>query len=267
MAVPTTIALYASPPSSVCSTTHQINAHASCDFELNSRPSSSATSTASSSQKTIVGGLSCLFSSSSVKHASSSSSSFSGGGEDLGSLWHDRGEEMKELSLSSSFRYSPSKFGGGSYLKRDQSPVSVLQGPFSCSSNGGVGSARSPPMRISRDKNFDISFRGNANVLFNGFIRNALGSCVDYDSPSSEADSDGSIDKGSSSSVIVDELTFNMEDSFVGGNVEPRAKELLLGAQMRHKIFFDDFVIKAFHEAEKAHRGQVRLNMDLHYVF
>ncbi|EEF40989.1 guanosine-3',5'-bis(diphosphate) 3'-pyrophosphohydrolase, putative [Ricinus communis] len=116
-----TIALYASPPSSVCSAPHpcQINSHGSYDFDLNSRSSSTASSSASSTQKSIVGGLSCLFSSSSVKHAS-----FSGDREELGSLWHDRGDELKELS--SSFRYSPSKYlGGGSYIKRDQSPISM----------------------------------------------------------------------------------------------------------------------------------------------
>ncbi|XVF25222.1 hypothetical protein REPUB_Repub13aG0194500 [Reevesia pubescens] len=239
-----TIALYASPPSSVCSTPHQINisSHASYDFDLNSRSSSSTSSTtaSSSSQRPIVGGLSCLFSSPSVK-----SSFSSGGGEDLGSY---RGEELKELS--SSFCYSSSKFGGSS-LKTNQSPVSVFQGPVSCSSS-------SPPMRIVREKggdgNFQGSFRsGGTNGLFNGFIRGALGSCIDYDSPSFEAQTSGG----------VDELPFTMEDNFVEEvNSDPYAKDLLLDAQMRHKIFCEDFVIKAFYEAEKAHRGQMRATGD-----
>lgn len=256
MPVPT-IALYASPPSSVCSTPHpcQINSHASYDFELNSRSSSPASSTASPSQKPIVGGLSCLFSSQSVKHASSSSS-FSGGGEELGSLWHDRGDEM---NLSSSLCYSHY-----SSLKRDhQSPVSVFQGPVSCSSSG-VGSSRSPPVRIARERNGDVlvqaSIRGGSHGLFNGFVRNALGSCVDYDSPSFEVHS-GALGVDSSS-VLVDELTFNMEDSFVDAKTEPYARELLLYAQLKHKIFCEDFVVKAFYEAEKAHRGQMRASGD-----
>lgn len=260
MAVPT-IALYASPPSTVCSTPHpcQINAHASYDFELNSRPSSTAASpSASSTQKPpTVGGLSCLFSSPTVRHAS-----FSGGDrEELGSSWHDnRWEELKELS--SSFRYTPSKYLGGSCMKRDQSPVSVLQGQVSCSS--------SPPMRIARERgcgggdlgfqsSIHGSFRGGAHGLFNGFVRNSLGSCVDYDSPTLQVRSDG-IDVGSSS-VAVDELTFNMEDSFMEANYEPYAKDLLSGAQVRNKIFCEDFVIKAFYEAEKAHRGQVYIEI------
>lgn len=255
MVVPT-IALYASPPSSVCSTPHpcQINAHATYDFDVGSRSSSPASSTASTSQKPVVGGLSCLFSSHSVKHASSSSS-FSAGGEELGSLWHDRGEE-----LSGSFRYSPSKFNGAS-LSRDQSPVSVFQGPVSCSSSGVSGSARSPPTRIAREKsssgdiNLQNSYRGGSSGLFNGFVRGALGSsCVDYDSPSFEVRGEVG-----SSTALVDELTFNMEDGFLESNSEPYAKDLLLAAQSRHKIFYEEFVVKAFYEAEKAHRGQVSL--------
>ncbi|XP_022721595.1 probable GTP diphosphokinase RSH3, chloroplastic isoform X2 [Durio zibethinus] len=223
--VVSTIALYASPPSSVCSTPHQINinSHGSYDFDLNSRSSSSTSSAtaSSSSHRPIVGGLSCLFSSPSLKSSFSSN-----GGEDLGSY---RGEELKELS--SSFCYSSSKFGGSS-LKSNQSPVSVFQGPVSCSSS-------SPPMRI---------VRGGSNGLFNGFIRGALGSCIGYDSPSFESQSSG----------CVDELPFTMEDNFMEEvDSNPYAKELLLGAQMRHKIFCEDFVVKAFYEAEKAHRGQV----------
>ncbi|XP_012068876.2 probable GTP diphosphokinase RSH2, chloroplastic [Jatropha curcas] len=252
-----TIALYASPPSSVCSAPHpcQINAHATYDFDLNSRSSSTASSSASSSQKSVVGGLSCLFSSSTAKH-----SSFSADREELGSLWRDRAEDLKELS--GSFRFSPSKYIGGSSLKRDQSPISVLQGPVSCSS--------SPPMRIARERSTDVgfqssihgSFRSGANGLFDGFVGHALGSCVDYDSPAPTFEVPNTVNDMGSSSVAVDELTFNMEDTFVEANNEPYAKDLLLGAQLRHKIFCEDFVIKAFYEAEKAHRGQVRASGD-----
>ncbi|XP_052182274.1 probable GTP diphosphokinase RSH2, chloroplastic [Diospyros lotus] len=235
MVVPT-IALYASPPSSVCSTPHpcQINSHASYDFDLNGRSSSSSSSTASSSQKPVVGGLSCLFS---VKHASSAS--YSNGSEELGSLWHDRGDE-----LSCSFRCTPYSSLGSS-MRRDQSPVSVLQGPVSCS--------RSPPMRIARensvgDLNLQVSVRSGTSGLFNGFVRHALGSCVDYNSLDVHAS--------------LEELPFNMEDTFMESKPEPYAKDLLLGAQLRHKIFHDDLVVKVFYAAEKAHRGQVRASGD-----
>ncbi|XP_061342888.1 probable GTP diphosphokinase RSH2, chloroplastic [Gastrolobium bilobum] len=244
-----TIALYASPPSSVCSTPHpcQINAHATYDFELGSRSSSPASTTAAStSQKPVMGGLSCLFSSPAtvaVKHVPLSSS-FSGSVEE---------DELKELS--SSFSYSPSKFGGSSW-KRDQSPVSVFHGPVSCSSCSTVRSVRSStPVRIGCE-------RGGTNGFFDGFVRNALGSCLDYDSPSFKVHRGGDLDVGASSSVLVDELTFNLEDTFVDGDFEPYAKKLLLGAQLRHKIFCEEFVIKAFCEAEKAHRGQMRASGD-----
>ena len=244
MGVPT-IALYAGPPSSICSTHPcQINAHSSLDFEIGSRPSS-ASSTASASQKSVAGGLSCLFSASPVRHVSSTTS-FSGCGEELGSLWHDRGEE-----LSSSFRYSSSKYLGSS-LARDSSPVSVFQGPVSCCSSGVGSTAKSPPISISREKsgesNFQSSIGVGSNGFFNGFLRNASGSYLDVHRNALDV---------SSSAVLMDELTFNLEDGFGECTSEPYAKDMLLGAQIRHKIFLDEFVIKAFYEAEKAHRGQV----------
>ncbi|KAE9584751.1 putative GTP diphosphokinase [Lupinus albus] len=241
-----TIALYASPPSSVCSTPHpcQINAHASYDFELGSRslspPSQSAASTLQ--KPAVMGGLSCLFSSSAVTKHVPLSSSFSGpAGDELGS-------ELKEFS--SSFSYSPSKFIGPPSWKKDHhhhSPVSVFHGPVSCS-NSTVGSS---------SRSCTSSSIPGTSGFFDGFVRNALGSCLDYDSPSFKVDHDGGGGGGD-----LDELTFNLEDTFVEGGFEPYAKKLLLGAQLRHKIFYEEFVIKAFCEAEKAHRGQMRASGD-----
>ncbi|KAH7858254.1 hypothetical protein Vadar_021770 [Vaccinium darrowii] len=228
-----TIALYASPRSSICSTPHhhQINAQ---DSTVRSPP-----------QKPTVGGLSCLFSSPSVKHASSSS--YSSGVED--SVY--RGEE-----LSSSFRFSPYC----SSLKRNQSPVSVFQGPLSCS----------PPLRVAREKmaadwKVPESVRGSSGLLLNGFIGHALGSCVDHDSPTFQANNSLTLQVDSdnnSSSVMVDELPFKMDDGFVESDSVLDAKELLLGAQLRHKIFHEDIVVRAFYEAERAHRGQMRESGD-----
>ena len=42
-----------------------------------------------------------------------------------------------------------------------------------------------------------------------------------------------------------EELTFNIEVE--QGNSKPWVKELLLGAQLRHKIFCEDFEVKAFY--------------------
>ncbi|KAL7240535.1 hypothetical protein ACSBR2_006232 [Camellia fascicularis] len=97
----------------------------------------------------------------------------------------------------------------------------------------------------------DVSLSGSIRAGTNGFGRHALGSCVDYDLPSFC----GSIEIDSSS-VLIDELPFTMDDNFVELSCEPYAKDLLLGAQSRHGIFREDFLVKAFYEAEKAHRGQ-----------
>ncbi|MCL7038194.1 hypothetical protein MKW94_030114 [Papaver nudicaule] len=235
MAVPT-IALYASPPSSVVSHPCSINSHSNSDsYELmNSRCcSSSPSSSSSSTHKPVIGGLSCLFSSNSVRHSpSSSSNSFNNGGDELG----------LGLELGSSFKYNSS-------TSRDHhhhhSPVSVFQGPVSCGSVGS-SSSRSSPMRIS-----------SSSGLFNGFVRNALDSaCLDYDSPSFNLEDSRFTTAGG----LVDELTFSMDGNFSA--VDPCAKELLLDAQSRHKIFCQDIVVKAFHEAEKAHRGQMRASGD-----
>lgn len=235
-----TIALYASPPSSVCSAPHQISSHASYDFDVNGRATSSTSASASPSQKPLIGGLSCLFSSPPLKSAS-----YSAGAEELGSLRHDRTEE-----LGSSFRYSSLS----SSLKRDQahhSPVSVLQGL-----GNSIGtSSRSPPMRMSADFS---SIRSGSGGMFTGFVRHALGSCVDYDPLPLALDVKDFDLSSSSNALSTDELTFNMEDNFVELDLPPYAKDLLSDAQSRHSIFRDDFVIKAFHEAEKAHRGQMR---------
>lgn len=217
-----TIALYASPPSSVCSTPHpcSINSHSSSsyDFDLSGRsPSTSSPSPSSTSQRPVMGGLSCL-----LKHCSPSPN------EDFQKIGMD---DHQYSNLCSSFRYSGCSSLSSS-LKRDhQSPVSVFQGPVSVT---GSGSSSCNSSVVSGSGSFRVN--NTTNGLLNGFVRNSLGSCLDHD---------------------VEELTFSMEEQCVfvgGGGVEG----LLASAQIRHKIFYEDFVIKAFYEAEKAHRGQVR---------
>ncbi|KAM7254544.1 hypothetical protein ACFE04_003924 [Oxalis oulophora] len=278
MGVPSTIALCTLPPSPICSSSssssHHINAHVSYDFDFNSsRSSSTPSSSASPSHKTILGGLSCLFSSPPTKHHAT----FSLAGDDLLPF---RPDEFKDIvTLTSSFSYSPNfnnhinnKHVNTSFKRDFQSPVSVFHTSVSSStcsnsitSNASycVGSSRSgsSPMRVITGDSFRPSGT-NTNTatagLFNGFLRNALGSYVDYISPS--------LDMVKSESSNIDELPFNMEDhdSVVcgGGDIEPYAKELLLGAKLRQQIFSDEFVIRAFYEAEKAHRGQMRASGD-----
>ncbi|GJT86608.1 probable GTP diphosphokinase RSH2, chloroplastic [Tanacetum coccineum] len=150
------------------------------------------------------------------------SSLFSSSGDDLPSI---RTGNDDLASSSSPLRFSP--FGSG--FKRDyQSPVSVFHGPSSASS----------PLRFSPEK------RG----LFKGFVTHALSTCVDHEPRVSYNDND--------------ELTFVMDDGLSESCVESCYKELLTNAQMKHKVFNDSLVVKAFYEAEKAHRGQMRASGD-----
>ena len=233
-----TIALYASSPSSVCSTTHPCSISSlssSYEFDLSSRSAPAAPSPA----RTPVGGLTCL-----LKH-SSASPGYSG---------EQERENDQYSSLGSSLRYSNCSPLSSSLTKRDQSPVSVLQGAVSVSGSCStiVGCSRSPPMRISREKSGEGSayFRSNTtNGLFSGFVRNSigLGACLDHDSSSFRLNS---------CPLDVEELTFSMEDNFV---VDIGVEDLLASARRRHDIFYEDVVVMAFYEAEKAHRGQVMI--------
>nr|XP_043635422.1 probable GTP diphosphokinase RSH3, chloroplastic [Erigeron canadensis] len=152
------------------------------------------------------------------------SSMFSGCGSDESPAAVIRTSDSSDLNLCSSYSYSPF---GSPYLKREHSPVSVFQGPVSASS--------SSPARFSPEKR-----------LFKGFITHALTkshTCLDYDSHV----------RNDNFSSFSDELTFVMEDT---------SDHLLAIAQAKHKIFNDSLVIKAFYEAERAHRGQMRASGD-----
>jgi len=233
MSVPA-IALYASPPSTICSGSHQFAAQGSADYEaLNSRA------------LPIGSGLS--FSSSSVVRHGSTSSSFTGGDE-LGSLWHDRLEDTgNSFSYQSYFRH------------RDQNPVTVFQGSVSCSSSSSslaIGSSRSPQsLRGLRDWCAASDLRAGRERLFRSFVRNALGSCLEYDAPSLPIPGRSVID--------MDEFPFDEEET-LDESCDPSARKILSVAQSRHKIFYEEIVVKAFYEAEKAHRGQMRANGDLY---
>ncbi|KAI4331294.1 hypothetical protein MLD38_029492 [Melastoma candidum] len=235
MASPT-MALYANPPSAVCSPSHQIN-------DLQSSPSSATTASSSSLPRHVMGGLSSLFSSPVTKQSSAASLplSFSSGLEEKAFLFHDSGDEFssRERALSSSMCYSPGKFFGSS-RREWSSPVSVLHGPISCCRTDS-----------------HVSTIGS-RVLYNGFVRNALGnSFVDRygHSPASPVAIIGGM-------ADQEELTFTLEENCGqfgnGDQADYSVEELLVGAQAKHSIFREEFVVKAFYEAERAHRGQVR---------
>lgn len=121
---------------------------------------------------------------------------------------------------------SPPSIGGIS-SPSDHSPSSVLRSPVSCSSSTSNG-VKSLPIKIGRQRSNRRSY-------------------LDYDSTSF---------RSSQPSVMIDELPFDMDLR------SGLCNDLLFDAQSRHKIFRDELVIKAFYEAERAHRGQKRASGD-----
>ncbi|KAG0485147.1 hypothetical protein HPP92_009226 [Vanilla planifolia] len=220
MSVPA-IALYSGPPGGICPG----------DLDINPRLPSSST------QRSISGGLSRLFSSPPARSATIISASV----DDHGALRQDRSDD-----LSCSFSYS-SPF---SFKCRDHSPISVFYGP---GSSGGSQSRSSSPIRSP-----SVDWKAGRDQIFSGFVRKALSSFLDYDSPSFPMPDSGTKEEE-------EELAFCLEESLadvVTQSCEPYALGLLARAQSRHKIFHEDIVVKAFYEAEKAHRGQVRSSGD-----
>ncbi|KAG8050067.1 hypothetical protein GUJ93_ZPchr0009g1577 [Zizania palustris] len=139
-------------------------------------------------------------------------------------------------SHSHSHSSSPHKWRD---LHHHHSPVSVFQGPSSSPAS------RSPPASWLAGR--------ERERLFAGFVRNALGSCVDYaPAPSPRSEVGGG------------ELAFELDENLAEASpaCEPYAQELLASAQAHHRIFHEELVVKAFFEAEKAHRGQMRASGD-----
>ncbi|KAJ1701461.1 hypothetical protein LUZ63_001240 [Rhynchospora breviuscula] len=184
-------------------------------------PSEPTCAASTSASKTISGGLSMLFSSSPSPCPPTISRHVA---DDL-----SRSDDLGCSSYSFSSSFSKSR--------EYHSPVSVFQSPASTS--------RSPPAlwtphtsRHSRDR------------TFNSFVRHALGSCLDFAPSSPSYQEEG----------MVRELGFESDEgsSEIEADCEPYAKEMLAGAQSRHKIFYEEVVVKAFFEAMRAHRGQTR---------
>ncbi|KAI3920341.1 hypothetical protein MKX01_000680 [Papaver californicum] len=222
MAVPM-IALYASPLSSVVSHPCSINSHSNFNsYELMN--SRCCLSSPSSSSSSLHKPVIGVLS---CLFSSNSVRHNGGVVVSSGGGCNDLG-----IDLGSLFKYNSSSSRDHHY---HHSHVSVFQGPVSCSSVSSSSSSRSSPMRNS----------SSSSGLFNGFVRNAL---------------DSAYSTFATTTGLVDELTFSMEGNF--SVVDPYAKELLVNAQSRHKIFYEDIFVKAFHEAKKAHRGQMRASGD-----
>uniref|UniRef100_A0A0E0ESP5 HD domain-containing protein n=1 Tax=Oryza meridionalis TaxID=40149 RepID=A0A0E0ESP5_9ORYZ len=227
------ISLYTSPPP---------GAVYSSEFDPSSRGSSPPCSTAPPSTShrppAAAGGLSCLFSS----PAAAASPPRAPPHDELGALWQDRSDDLAFAGgCGGGYSSSPLKWRD-LHHHHHHSPVSVFQGPSS-----SPAASRSPPASwlVGRDR--------DRERLFAGFVRNALGSCVDYaPAPSPRSEVGGG------------ELAFELDENLAEASpaCEPCARELLAGAQARHRIFHEELVVKAFFEAEKAHRGQTRASGD-----
>ncbi|XP_072990998.1 probable GTP diphosphokinase RSH2, chloroplastic isoform X1 [Typha latifolia] len=114
---------------------------------------------------------------------------------------------------------------------------------------GGLSCLFSPPSIRAAASGFPIGDETTPSCSFScsppslspirlgrhGLFRNSLGSC----------------------SGCVKGLTSEFENG-----LEDYVEKLLSGAQSRHKIFNEELVLKAFYEADRAHRGQMRVSGD-----
>ena len=242
MSVPAMAAVYTSPPPGA--------AFAPPELEPSSRgPAPCAAAAASppaaaSHRHALAGGLSCLFSSPSAAPRATAAH------DELGALWHDRSDDPAVLTGG---------FGGGgySYPQSSSSPLAFklrdhllrIPAPLFHSPASASPASRSPSVSASwlagRDR----------DRLFSSFVRNALGSCIDYAPVASVPPR-----VPAAAGVDAAELAFELDENLSGAEppCEPYAHDLLAAAQARHGIFRDELVVKAFFEAERAHRGQVQ---------
>ncbi|CAO2202125.1 unnamed protein product [Urochloa humidicola] len=249
MSVPAMAAVYTSPPGAVYAPPEL---DASC-FRGSSPCAAAASPSAAAASHhrhaAVAGGLSCLFSSPSAAPRATAH-------EELGALWHDRSDEPLAAVPAvagfggggysypqSSTSSSPSPFKLRDHLHR--SPVSLFHSPTSSPAS------RSPSASWLAGRERDR--------LFSSFVRNALGSCIDYAPVTSLP-----LGVPAAAGVDVAELAFELDENLSEAepSCEPYAHELLTGAQARHRIFRDELVVKAFFEAERAHRGQKRASGD-----
>ncbi|CAL5001748.1 unnamed protein product [Urochloa decumbens] len=247
MSVPAMAAVYTSPPGAVYAPPEH---DASCS--RGPAPCAAAASPSAASHHrhaAVAGGLSCLFSSPSAAPRATAH-------EELGALWHDRSDEPPAAIPAAA------GFGGGGY-SYPQSSSSSTPSPFKLRDHlhrSPVSLFHSPASSpASRSPSASWLAGRERDRLFSSFVRNALGSCIDYAPVTS-------VPLGVPAAAGVDaaELAFELDENLSEAepSCEPYAHELLAGAQARHRIFRDELVVKAFFEAEQAHRGQKRASGD-----
>jgi GTP pyrophosphokinase len=235
MSVPA-IAVYTSPPGAV---------YAPPEHEASSRGSTPCAAVASPSPGSshrhaaaAVGGLSCLFSPPSAAPRATAH-------EELGALWHDRSDEPAAGASIGVSCYSCPQPSSSPFKLRDhfhRIPVPLFHSPASSPAS------RSPSVSWLAGR--------ERERLFSSIVRNALGSCIDYAPATSLPLGVAAAAAGVDAAELAFELDENLSDA--EPSCEPYARDLLAGAQSRHRIFRDELVVKAFFEAERAHRGQVK---------
>lgn len=189
-------------------------------------------------QKTpLIGGLSCLFATCGVKNSVTEGMGFE--------TRRSTSNAHIDMGISDiQYVYSPPSCSSSLKLREQSSPVSVLQAPLSTPSGR---SYKSKPVSFSHHHALELDSQQNLkkweafSISRDIFLRSALGSCVP---------------------VSDEEFTFNLEGNFLTDTQQPYADEMLRDAQAQHQVFKEDFVMKAFYQAEKAHRGQVRASGD-----
>jgi hypothetical protein len=132
---------------------------------------------------------------------------------------------------------------------RELSPVSVLQEPFAYCSNGQSSGRRynhSPSLEQHAGSSVRVCSSSKDPMQFLLSREECTNRGICYHE-----------ERHSNSLTEPQQLLHDLPET-VALHFQEIAENILLDAQRRQEIFKDAFVIRAFREAEKAHRGQVR---------
>lgn len=264
MEIATSMALCSSSPTPIHPSPHAVS---EMDFTVRSIPTHHTVS------KPIIAGLPALLASSNVRFSSSCTSdpldtpSFP-----IAVVRSSYSDPCLPWDGIDNWSDSSSICSPNLVKMREQSPVSVLQGPLVCNSRRVSAVMRDrtncfsvleqqleSPVRTCADAQQSLVCK---EIL--RWRRSAHNSYSDEGDCVVEEGHLGSAERQSHLEIVSALGTEAFDRSL--GVVVRTAEDLLFSAQERHGIFKDPFVIKAFREAEKAHRGQFRVSGDLYLV-
>lgn len=243
MEIPTSMALCSSSPTSFSSTAHVASSCSVMEMDFSAR----MTTAHNAVSKPAIAGLTALFANSNVRQIASNACDQL----ELASASNSfvRGSYSESCKTDSLSIASPSF----NTKMRDWSPVSVLQGPFSYCS--GQGSTKPSSNLSILDRHI-----GSSSVRLCSLTADPQQSYFWQEDCRGPCDMpEEHLGSFSPPQTLASELS---DLSLV--SARQTAEEILRDAQACHEIFLDPFVVKAFHEAEKAHRGQYRATGDLY---